>query len=108
MRFEDDTNTPLLEPFPTGHDATQGSPVDFQTGYLDGSKSAQFLARRRELACYPPTADCGPNQGDSVCSQRLHDALNRTVNDGRVVIDMTRKPGALARQAAGGRTHVHG
>jgi len=38
--------------------------VHFQTGYLDGSKSAQFLARRRELACYPPTAE-------RLCSRQL-------------------------------------
>jgi hypothetical protein len=57
MRFEDDTDTPLLEPFPTSDDVIRGNLVHFQTGYLDGSKSAQFLARRRELACYPPTAE---------------------------------------------------
>jgi hypothetical protein len=57
MRFEDDTDTLFLEPFPTSDYAIRGSLVHFQTGYLDGSKSAQLLARRRELACYPPTAE---------------------------------------------------
>src|SRR5688572_1624257 len=62
MRFEDDTDTLFLEPFPTSDYAIRGSLVHFQTGYLDGSKSAQLLARRRELACYPPTAERGSSR----------------------------------------------